>query len=571
MLDYLPLFILELLIAAGGFILVRRLMLAASIYKSKKHLESAFDSIEDPLAIIRRDYSIIRVNKAYSELVGKPFSEVIGGKCYNILRNRESPCEDCRIKHVFHTERKQYIPISTHPSLPETRNISISFYSFHPKTGADASIVEHIRDITELEYLKDNLEKRNKSLSDTTVVLKKAQAEMNDELELARQIQRSSLPQKPPGIEGIRISAAYHPIKAVGGDIYDYIPFSKDRLALFIGDASGHGLPSAFISTMSKMLLYNNSREELPPATILNRINRDLLQSVRSTYYLTAICAVFDMKDNSIVYARAGHPKPFVIKSDGTIVYLESSGTFIGILENAVYEQRKFHLHKGDRVFFCTDGIYEVFTNEEKNSETILGYRQFAEIIASVNHLPFDEIIPAAQKKLECYEYEDDYTLIMAEITEECPAEAVESFPGLFNDKETGYFISEDFTEIVRQTEAIITAMSKHNWSVPDSQYMKMCINELVANAIEHGNCNDSRRKVTIAYDITDEEMNLCVSDEGEGFKIDAVPDPTHQSNLAKEGGRGLFLIRKFVDSIEQNTKGNCVCVTKKKQVGSVK
>jgi serine phosphatase RsbU (regulator of sigma subunit)/anti-sigma regulatory factor (Ser/Thr protein kinase) len=564
---YIPLILLELLILAGGIAIVRRLFLATLIYKSKCHLESAFDSIEDPLAIIKRNYEIIRVNKAYADFVGKKFSQILNKKCHVVLRNRESPCEDCKIKEVFHTERKFYIPTSQHPRLPDTRNISFTFYPFRPKKKAEASVVEHIRDITELEYLKNNLEKRNKSLSDTTVILRQAQSEINDELELARQVQRSSLPQKPPSFEGLKIVGTYHPIKAVGGDMYDYIQFSPDRLAIFIGDASGHGLPAAFISTMSKMLLYNHTREETQPAEILDRINRDLLGSIRTTYYLTAVCAVFDQTDNSIVYARAGHPKPIVIRPDGQVIHLGAYGTFIGILDDAVYEQRKFFLHKGDRIYFCTDGIFEVVTSTQDHSGSILGFKQFSDIIVSVNHLPLDEVIPALQEKLSGYVYEDDYTLLIAEVTADIPPVNIgESLPGFDTGGEIGYFTFSKNRQTGKQFEAVAIWMQKKNYSKDEIQRMQICMSELISNALEHGNRNDPHKLVTMAYSVTDDEVRLCVVDEGGGFDLASVPDPTHDANLNREGGRGLYLVSQFVDSISQNSSGNGICITRKKR-----
>jgi|GEM_PF-5325895 len=208
--EYLLLMLIELVLCAGGLILISRLTLAAKIYKSKRHLESAFDSIEDPLAIITRDYIEVRVNKAYSDFVEKPFLRILNRKCCAVLRGRETPCDDCKIKEVFHTRRKWYIPNTAHPLRSHTRTISITLYPFRPKKCSEYSVVEHIRDITELEYLKENLEKRNKALSDTTIILRQAQAEMDDELELARQVQRSSLPHKPPVIDGLKIAATYH-------------------------------------------------------------------------------------------------------------------------------------------------------------------------------------------------------------------------------------------------------------------------------------------------------------------------------------------------------------------------
>ncbi|MBD3393313.1 MAG: SpoIIE family protein phosphatase [Chitinivibrionales bacterium] len=556
--------LLELLLVALGVFLVYRLLLAGKIYRSKRHLESAFDSIEDPLAIVNRGFVLLRVNRAYCQLVEKSFPEVLGRHCYAILRGRDTPCEDCKLKEVLHTERKKYTPRSGHPRAPHRRTISFTFYPFQTKRGSESSVVEHIRDITELEYLKENLEKRNRDLSDTTIVLQRAQAEMKDELALARQVQRSTLPQGAPIVDGLKIDVTYHPIEAVGGDVYDFIPFSDSKTAIFVGDASGHGLPSAFVSTISKMSLYNNTRAEIAPAKLLDRMNHDLLGNIRTTHYLTSVCAVFDTSENSITYARAGHPMPIVIRNTGEVFHLGAIGTFIGILESAAYEQRKFLLRKGDRCYFCTDGIYEVMENGDSASG-VLGFKAFSDIVASVNQLPFQDIIPALRDRLARYTYEDDYTLIVVEITEDRPFDIAESLPGFRPNDDLSFISFSAYSEMSNQLEALLAAMAKLAYDERDRKAVRLCINELVVNALEHGNGNADGRRVTLAYTADHDAVRFCVVDEGNGFDMGSLPDPTMADNLNKEGGRGLYLVRQFADEVGQNARGNGVFVVKNK------
>jgi len=534
-LHLIPLLAFEAILIAGGGVLVYRLLLANRIFRSKRHLESAFDSIEDPLAIVDKDYTLVRVNKAYSDLVRQPFLSILGCKCYATLRNRTTPCDDCQMEDVIETEKKRFTPTSEHPRAPERRTISITFYPFRSRHAhKEVSVVEHIRDITELEFLKSRL------------------------------VQRSTLPQKAPEMDGLKIDLTYHPIEAVGGDVYDFIAFNEHRLAVFVGDASGHGLPSAFVSTISKMALYNNTREEITPARLLDRINVDLLGNIRTTHYLTSVCAVFDTSENSITYARAGHPMPIIIRANGQVFHLGANGTFVGILENAIYEQRKFFLRKGDRCYLCTDGIYEVMEAKEPAPD-ILGFKRFSEIVASVNHLPFEKVIPAIRKKLAKYTYEDDYTLIVIEITHDRPVDLAEALPGFDFDDDIAYVSFTDYPEISKQFDAVLNSMAKKGYGAEDLQRVRLCVNELVANALEHGNAHNRALPVVMAYTVGDTAVKLCVVDQGQGFDIGALADPTLDENINREGGRGLYLVKQFVDHVGQNTKGNGVFVIKNK------
>lgn len=406
--------ILQTVLIVFSLILVYYFYSLYKISRSKNHLEASFDSIEEPLVAIGTDYTIRRANRSYSNLTGFDFSDLIGKQCYTVLKGRDSVCSDCKLRDTINTSKKTTIDFTTLERNDDDRILSLNFY---PLIGAARpGAIEHIRDITELEKMRQKLEDRNTSLSDTNTNLILVQKEMDNELNLARQVQQNLLPQFTPPFPALTINHIYHPIKSVGGDIYDFIQIDDDKLGIFIGDVSGHGLSSAFVGTISKMSLYQHSKKNQSPVKLLEDINYDLMNNVKTVHYLTCFWSIFDRRDGSISYSRAGHPMPVVQSKDGNIYKLNSRGTFLGILDDAFIEERKFYFEKGDRCFLFTDGIYEVTNGSYKEDSELIGYSGFCEIIRETASLNIDGAIPYIRKKLKPFQYEDDYTLVAFEV-----------------------------------------------------------------------------------------------------------------------------------------------------------
>ena len=405
-----------LLIVALLLMLYRRFPIHR-IYKSKTGLQDMFDGINDPLAVITSDFHILRANRAYTSLVEKSFSETIGGKCFELLRRRTTPCKDCRLKHSLAENCPITLTRTDHPD--EDGVLSITFTPFILTLDKKEScIIEHIRDITLLENLKNDLEQKNRSLAYTMKNLKEAQQNLRDELQLARDLQRGLLPTAAPVLPELKIDHTYHPVTDVGGDIYDFIHYPSKHLGIFIGDASGHGLSAAFVGTISKMSLYNHGRREIPVAELVSRINEDLISNIHTGHYLTCFWGIFNFDDATFTFCRAGHPIPVQIKKDGTIKELTTPGTLIGILTNTTFEQATVTFERGDRFFIFTDGIYEVEEGMEADgTNRMLGYEGFVSLLASCNDVPFSKVLTAIRDKLSAYSYEDDYTLIVIEAT----------------------------------------------------------------------------------------------------------------------------------------------------------
>ncbi len=402
-----------LLIASLVIVLYRRFPVHL-IYRSKIGLQDMFDGISDPLAVITADFTIRRANRAYTELVNQSFPDIIGGKCYELLRGRTSPCKDCLLKKAIAGKKSLTLPRTELPD--EHRVLSISFSPFNLTHGGnEIGITEHLRDITLLEKLKNDLEKKNRSLAQTMKHLREAQQNIRDELQLARNIQQGLLPTAAPAVPRLKIDHTYHPVADVGGDVYDFIPYPSDHLGVFIGDASGHGLSAAFVGTISKMSLYNHGKHEQPVADLISRINEDLLNNVHTGHYITCFWGIFNFAESTFTFCRAGHPMPVLIKKDGTIQELTTPGTFIGILANTEFEEATVSFEKGDRIFLFTDGIYEVDRPVEEGG-TMLGYDDFVALLASCNSVPFSKLLSGIRSRLSAYRYDDDYTLVAIEV-----------------------------------------------------------------------------------------------------------------------------------------------------------
>jgi serine phosphatase RsbU (regulator of sigma subunit) len=383
------------------------------IYKSKIGYESMLDAVGDPLAVVSADYTVIRANKAYISLVAGSFSESIGKKCYELLRGRSSVCPDCRLLEAVTSHESRIVESSPHPSGMGA--IRLSFMPFESDGSAASRVIEHIRDITVLERLKGDLEEKNRNYAGAMRTLRQAQRNIREDLRLARRIQEGLLPKTPPDIPGMRFALRYQPALDVGGDLYDFIQFTNERLGVFIGDASGHGLAASLVGAIAKMSLYNNSRSEMPPHEVLSAINRDLYKNIQTNHYLTCFLGLFDLANKTFTYSRAGHPIPLLIGRDGAVRHLTSSGTFAGVIENTGFEEISCRFQAGDRIYLFTDGIYEI-QNAEGN---YLGYDFFVSAIVELNGLPIDEIVPALAKRFSPYTFADDYTLVIIEILDD--------------------------------------------------------------------------------------------------------------------------------------------------------
>jgi serine phosphatase RsbU (regulator of sigma subunit) len=198
------------------------------------------------------------------------------------------------------------------------------------------------------------------------ILLREARAQLasqllalNDELEMARQIQLSILPHTIPKLPDLEIAANFLPMTSVAGDFYDFIQIDDKHIGILIADVSGHGLPSALIASMLQVAVTGQAGHASEPAKVLLGLNRALCGKFTHNF-VTAAYIYADLEENLMRYAGAGHPPVLQWRnSTGKTVQVLENGFALGMFEKATYEALEFHLEPGDRYILYTDGILE--------------------------------------------------------------------------------------------------------------------------------------------------------------------------------------------------------------------
>jgi hypothetical protein len=187
------------------------------------------------------------------------------------------------------------------------------------------------------------------------------------ELETARRIQSSILPDLPPRLNGVDLAHAYLPASEVGGDFYDVLALEDGRLALAVGDVAGHGVSSGLVMSMAKSALAVQVTFNPEVEAVFETLNRMVHQTARKRLLATLCYAVLDPKERELLYASAGHLFPYVISTSGTVTALESVAYPLGVRGKLQVEPRKARLEAGDTLFLFSDGLVEA--RREKGKE----------------------------------------------------------------------------------------------------------------------------------------------------------------------------------------------------------
>jgi sigma-B regulation protein RsbU (phosphoserine phosphatase) len=184
---------------------------------------------------------------------------------------------------------------------------------------------------------------------------------IENELEIARQIQTSILPAGVPEIDHLRVTATYQPMTAVGGDFYDFVQVDRQHAGFLVADVSGHGVPAALIASMLKVATQSVLSCADNPPEVLARLNRLLSGQLRGQL-ISAAYLWLDTEARRAFYSSAGHPPLLRWRSgnqDGKLERIESNGLLFGVLPDNTYPVCEAKLNPGDRLLLYTDGVVE--------------------------------------------------------------------------------------------------------------------------------------------------------------------------------------------------------------------
>ncbi|MFM1824363.1 MAG: Phosphoserine phosphatase RsbP [Planctomycetota bacterium] len=234
--------------------------------------------------------------------------------------------------------------------------------------GAEASLVPFLRGmISAASGLREA--RRELSLLNRVVASMRSELEeRSDELQLAALVQRDFLPLPVPPLHGVRVTSFYRPLAQVSGDVYHVEQVDGDRLAIFLADAVGHGIPAALLGmavcrSLETTDLSHGRIEVLGPGETLARANRRLVAQQRmTTRFATAIAGVLDCRTRRLRLAVAGHPPAVLLRPGEPARPIEADGGLLGIFADERYEEIELALEPNDRLLFYSDGFEQAFT-----------------------------------------------------------------------------------------------------------------------------------------------------------------------------------------------------------------
>jgi phosphoserine phosphatase RsbU/P len=211
---------------------------------------------------------------------------------------------------------------------------------------------------------RERLETRNRDLQCTLAQEAAARELQGQELQQAREIQRSLLPKQIPQVEGFEIDGAWEPARVVGGDYFDIIRLGEKKLGICIADVVGKSVSAALLMANVQASVRAFAGQTNSPAVLCSRVNSVLCSTLTSGKFVTLFYGTLDAERATLLYTNAGHLAPVLLSEDGRVTRLENNGALLGVLPAWKYQESLVQLSPGDRLLLFTDGITEASASD---------------------------------------------------------------------------------------------------------------------------------------------------------------------------------------------------------------
>ena len=311
------------------------------------------------------------------------------------------------------------------PDTSSVRWMSTTKVPLRNQNGAAIGVIGIGRDITERKGAEEQIFRYNAEI-------RQRNAELEDDLHMAREIQQAFLPQQYPTFprgaslaqSTIRFCSRYIPTTAVGGDFFHVLPLSDTEAGVFICDVMGHGVRAALVTAIQRALVEEMLPAANDPGQFLTEINRALLsilRRARTPMFASAFSLVVDVGRGCVRYANAGHPTPIHISRETGEVGLlcsnsERPGPALGVFKDAVYETRTRPIAARDLLLLYTDGLCEV----EGNNDDYFNQDMLLDFLRKGAGKPAEKLIDDTLSEIREYAlghtFTDDVCLIGVEI-----------------------------------------------------------------------------------------------------------------------------------------------------------
>jgi sigma-B regulation protein RsbU (phosphoserine phosphatase) len=403
---------------------------------SETRFRSIWQNSSDGMRLTDELGIILAVNPSYCQIVGLRSDELVGRAFTVIYSESEDLAEMMHKYQQRFAKRKIESQLVRQVTFRSGRTVDVELSnSFIELEEGRCLVLSIFRDVTIRRQAEERERLINAELARSQAELRKKNEILEDDLKMAREIQQAILPQQYPAFppdaspESSRLHFChrYHPTGQVGGDFFNVLRLSDSRAGLFICDVMGHGVRSALVTAMVRGLVEELRPVAMDPGQLLTRINCDLraiLQQTGTPLFTTAFYMTVDLEKREILFANAGHPRPFLIhRLSGEVELLKypdgKGRPALGLFAESTYATASSPLAEGDLVMLFTDGLYEVEGPENRQfSQDLL--LQTVKKHSSLHCADlFDAILEEIKQFSASQEFADDVCLVGVEAAEQ--------------------------------------------------------------------------------------------------------------------------------------------------------
>lgn len=416
----------------------------------------------------------------------------------------------------------------------QTRWVQENGQGMYDREGHILYIDGVILDITEQKEAEQKLDRRTQ--------------ELEEEMEKAQKIHERILPSTLPYVEGLSWATFYQPAQKLGGDFYDVIQVGE-LLVIYLSDVSGHGLDGAMLSVFVKHTIRNylsfSDAESITPSEILQHLMAKFREeNYPREYFICIFLGVLNIKSMELTYTGAGfQDTPLLRRESGAEEKLISRGLFISScfpFELMNFTENSISLSPGTTLFFHTDGL-----TEQGNSSSFYGER-LPRVFYEHAHRPPQIISQQIREDFFSFNQgslqgDDDITFLILQVDPKVK-------------KTVQLELDTDWEDLKELPQLLLQELADYEEEV---NLLLASLNELVANAMEHGNQLHPHRKVWVDLKIMPHYIQVQVEDEGKGFHWQEKIDRPLELEGHSDRGRGIPMIQLFADGLFYNEKGN--------------
>jgi phosphoserine phosphatase RsbU/P len=267
------------------------------------------------------------------------------------------------------------------------------------------------------------LKRREKELEKKNIQISKLYNDLEDELQMASEIQKKLMPETFPEVDGFKFAVKYLPSQDIGGDFYDMVKMSNGYYGVAFADVSGHGIPAALLSTMFKVYLMTYSEDIISPAETMELLNDVVVETFPEGKFISIFYLVIYPGDNKVRYCKAAQEPGVLVRKNGEIRELITAGQVLGLFSEEDFpgildfKDGEVELDSGDKIFLYTDGIVEALNKKEE----FYGMERLKQVLYDNKDAGAQELIDIVYGDLmdfiEGLPIHDDLTLLVIEKT----------------------------------------------------------------------------------------------------------------------------------------------------------